>query len=225
MKSESAPQGNKYFHCDFAGHGHNRKAHAPKKAIKTGARNIKYNIGPNGDEGVSQRSAQDDSSAPLLALAGGNALSQGVHGALQPAMIDVGDDRSRQKSRSHRPAEEHQAHHQSHSRRRHHVSADTLQSSSKKFVRCRGGGFKHRGHTSMYRADRSRVVDDLQFSRPSRRYSFCALTIRIICTNPKTAPTMTPAINSQWVCSQWSSSLPISNPTTTAAGMMKAISE
>src|ERR1019366_4443783 len=56
-------------------------------------------------------------------------------------------------------------------------------------------------------------------------YSFRGLTIRIIWTNPKTEPTMTPAINSQWVCSQWSSSLPISNPTTTAAGMMKAISE
>src|ERR1019366_5798757 len=163
-KSESVPQGNKYFHRDFAGHSYNRKAHASKEAIKTCERNIKYNIGPDGDEGISQGSAQDDSTAPLLALAGGNALSQGVHCALQPAMIDVGDDRSRQKSRSHRPAEEHQAHHQSHSRRRDHVSADTLQRSSKKFVRCRGGGFKHRGHTSMYRADRSRVVDDLQFA-------------------------------------------------------------
>src|ERR1019366_867498 len=59
----------------------------------------------------------------------------------------------------------------------------------------------------------------------SRRYSFRPLTIRIICTNPKIDPAMTPAIYSQWVCSQWSSSLPISNPTTTAAGMMKAISE
>src|ERR1035437_8204615 len=78
-KSESAPQSNKYFHGDFAGHGCDRKTHAPKEAVKTRERNIKYNIkyniGPDGDEGISQGSAQDDSAASLLALAGGNTLS------------------------------------------------------------------------------------------------------------------------------------------------------
>ncbi len=43
-----------------------------------------------------------------------------------------------------------------------------------------------------------RAVTDPQFKLPwSQPSLFRALTIRIICTNPKTDPTMTPAINSQ----------------------------
>src|ERR1039458_664909 len=61
-KSESAPQRNKYFQCDFAGHGCDRKTHAPKEAVKTRERNIKYNIGPDGDEGIDRKSTRLNSS-------------------------------------------------------------------------------------------------------------------------------------------------------------------
>ncbi len=56
---------------------------------------------------------KSDPAAALAALAGGNSLAQGRNHALQPAVIDIGDERPRQESRSNRPAEEHYTNQQS----------------------------------------------------------------------------------------------------------------
>ena len=60
------------------------------------------------------------------------------------------------------------------------------------------------GTHQMYRADRSELLTTRNYRNRGAcdGYSFRGLTIRIIWANPKTAPTMTPAMNSQWVCSQ-----------------------
>src|SRR5208283_1015348 len=75
-ESELTPQADKYFHCGFAGNGQHRQANAPEKAVKTREGNIKYNIGTDGDEGVTQHGPKGDSAAPFAALARGDPLSQ-----------------------------------------------------------------------------------------------------------------------------------------------------
>jgi len=93
-ESEAMPQPDVNLYRGFADHCGDSEANARKKAVKTRQRNSKYNIRPGYDEGVSQDRTEYYNSSALFTLAAGDALSQSVHHALEPYVIDIRNRRS-----------------------------------------------------------------------------------------------------------------------------------
>src|SRR5581483_1910100 len=195
------------FPRGLAHHGGRRQTQAEHESVEACQGNIEYSIARRGHPKVAPQEARHDASAALSARAGRDPVSQAVDRARQRPEIVPGDRSSQSRAQRAFPA-----------------------LPQKRANRARDDEDERETRHSLHRA----AVEQLRLRRRAllRRNQACIhcfvsveVTLRMSWMNPTTAPKISPARYSHFVCSHLSRSNPKISPIRTAAGRMNPISE